>query len=275
MPSIADLALPPSPREDPLNYPGRTLDFSFLWLDCWVYRLGPKPGRRLGDWHTVIDGGPLAELPTAGLHRALELVGVPALDVRYPVLAFGSNAAPAQLQDKFASIDARERVIPVTRGSVRGFGLSHSAHISNPGYVPYVVVDNGHAAALGVFVLWLDESQLHVMNQTEPNYRLYRAPGDRYPLTLESGERIAAYSLYRGNWGALRWRGDTGPVVAGSQTQVYARLSHDHWFRELAGSDGAEAQQARLRADKALRDRVRDELAGRGLALPDGWATLD
>jgi hypothetical protein len=273
MPSIADLRLPPSPRENPLSYPGRTLGTSYLWLDNWIYRLAPAPGRRLGDWVTGVDGGPLAELTGVGLNRALAEAGVPALDVRYPVLAFGSNAAPAQLLDKFKSIDPSERVIPVTRGSVMGFALSHSPHVSNPGYIPYVVVDSGPAAPLPVHVLWLDETQLRVMNRTEPNYRLVNAPAERYPLTLESGETVAGYSLYRGNWGALRWPAERGAAPAGSQEEIFARMSRTQWFRELAGGGDTGAQQLRLGADKVLRDRVRAELADRNQRLPDGWST--
>jgi hypothetical protein len=250
------------------------LDCSYLWLDSWIYPLSPAPGRRLGDWKVGIDGGPLAELQNPGLNRAMKIVNVPPLDFRYPVLAYGSNAAPSQLLDKFASIDPSERVIPVTRGLVRGLGLSHSPHISNPGYVPYVVVGSEREVAMPVFVLWLDETQLRVINQTEPNYRLVNAPADRYPLTLESGEPIAGYSLYRGNWGALRFAQSNTPAAAGSQHDVFAALNNLEWFRNLTGPGDVAAQQRRLREDRVLRDQVRTELTVRGLAISDGWPAV-
>jgi hypothetical protein len=187
------------------------------------------------------------------------------------VLAYGSNAAPAQLLDKFGRLEPRERVLPVTTGHVEGFALAHSAHISNPGYLPYVLVDGGAGAVLEVRVLWLDEAQLAALNETEPNYTLVPVNGARYPLTLESGVPVPRYSAYRGKWGALHLPAQHGPVRAGSQQDVHAELAGQGWFAELFSRVSVQEQVDLLRADKALRDRVRDELGARGMAVMDGW----
>ena len=84
--------------------------------------------------------------------------------------------APAQLLDKFGRLDPRDRVIPVTIGRVEGFALAHSAHVSNPGYLPYVLVHGWRRGRrLEVRVLWLDDTQLAALNETEPNYRWCRS----------------------------------------------------------------------------------------------------
>src|SRR5690349_16856734 len=151
MPSLLDLDLLPSPLVDPLSYPGATLRHGFLWLDSWVYRIKPGPDVGRPELRVEIDGGPLAARGAAGpLDEALQAAGGTPMAGRQPVLAFGSNASPAQLSTKFAAMDREHRALPVLRGSVAGFALGHSAHISNPGYVPYVIVDGGAGVALDV-----------------------------------------------------------------------------------------------------------------------------
>jgi hypothetical protein len=188
---------------------------------------------------------------------------------RHPVLAFGSNASPAQLQAKFASLRPARRVIPVLRGSVTGLALGHSAHVSIPGYVPYVIV--AADAVLDAFVLWLDPEQRTALDRTEPNYRLVRMPADRYPLRVEALRDIGEYSAYKGKWGALRWPGESAPALPGSQPQVFDRLGEQPWFAAVLGPGDVRSRMSRLAADADLRDRVRAELAAAGMVVGDGW----
>jgi hypothetical protein len=277
MPSLLDLDLLPSPLVDPLSYPGATLRHGFLWLDTWVYRVEPVLGVGRPELRVEIDGGPLAARGAAGpldealLDEALQAAGATAMAGRRPVLAFGSNASPAQLSTKFAALDRERRVLPVLRGSVAGFALAHSAHISSPGYVPYVIVDAGTGAALDAFVLWLDPDQRAALDRTEPNYRLVRVPAERYPLTVESMPPIEEYSAYRGRWGALRWPGERLPAPAGTQRQVFDGLGRQPWFQAAVGPGDARSWITGLAANAALRDRIRAELAAAGMAIGDGW----
>jgi hypothetical protein len=275
MPSVAGLRLGESPRQDPLSYPGRTVNANYLWLDGWIYDTFPVAGAGLPEWGLRVDGGPLAAAtPRVGrLDDALAAIGAAAMAARRPVIAFGSNAAPAQLLDKFSVLPAQRRVVPVMRASITGLSLSHSAHVSPPGYIPYVLVEraalvDGAAAVLMADLLWLDQGQLRVLNPTEPNYRL--AALDRYPLAVDSGQVIASYLAYQGKWGALRWAPDATPAAAGSQLAVFDGLSGMNWFTTLVGSGAPSELVFRLRTDAALRDAVRIELARRGLVAGDG-----
>ena len=96
--------------------------------------------------------------------------------------------------------------------------------------------------------------------------------GARYRLTLESGVTVPRYSAYRGSWGALRW-----PGAAGSGSRRRRRRQCTPSWPGASGSPSWSAgstvpeQVELLRADKVLRDRVRDELAARGMAVADGW----
>jgi len=272
MPSVLDPKLSASARSDPLSYPGETLAISYLLLDSWVYDIDPQPGARPGEWPVRVDGGPLDAAFRAGdLNNALSCVAAAPIQSRHPVVAFGSNSAPAQLLDKFAGLEGSGRVIPVLRGSIQGFTLGHSAHVSPPGYVPFVLVDGGDGSVLPVSVLWLDSHQLAVMNQTEPNYRLVAVPADRYPLTLDSGHQESNYLAYKGKWGALTWGASMAPVSAGTQEMVFSRLLGAFWFRALVGSGDLRSLTLRLRDDRGLRAAVRRELAARRMVTGDGW----
>ncbi len=275
MPSLADLEVTVSPLTDPAGYPGVAVDADYLWLDSWMYGIAGSADVDVPDWAVTVDGGPLARgvaRSVITLGGALALAGAAPIGARYPVVSFGSNSAPAQLRDKFAALDSASSVVPVLRGSISGLSLGYSAHVSAPGYVPYVLVDNGSPSVLPVFVLWLDSFQLAVLNRTEPNYQLVAVPADRYPLALDTGQVVTAYSAYKGKWGTLRAAQCAGPVAAGSQREVFDLLNDASWFRSLAGSGDVRAQMSRLRVDARLRERVRAELVARGWVTPDGWS---
>jgi hypothetical protein len=272
MPSLLDLQLLPSPLVDPLSYPGATLRHSFLWLDSWVYRIRPELGVGRSGWGVHIDGGPLAPRGAVGcLDDALQVTGAPSMTERWPVLAFGSNAAPAQLSTKFGLLSPVRRTIPVLRGSVAGLALGHSPHVSIPGYLPYVIVDGGPGAALDAFVLWLDPDQRAALDRTEPNYRLVRMPAERFPLHIDGLDSIGAYGAYKGVWSALRWPGEPWPARAASQQEVFGRLGREPWFAELLGPGDARSWMPRLAADPVLRDAVRDGFVANGMVVGDGW----
>jgi hypothetical protein len=120
---------------------------------------------------------------------------------RVPVLAVGSNQAPAQLTRKFGQDPAQE--IPVQRCHLKDFDTVYSAHIASYGSVP-AMLQAAPGATVTLFVNWLSEKQLAVMHPTElgsGNYHYGRL--DDIDLTLEDGggalQSVHAYISRRGH----------------------------------------------------------------------------
>lgn len=190
------------PKEVPESYPGALPQTSYLLLGDEVLPLEFAKGRRLGRWRirgttasrdSQDEGVPLDD----GLLRAK---AVP-VDVRTPVLAVGSNASPSQLVKKLAQFGDLD--IPVVRASTLGLDLAFSAHINPAGYIP-AAVRCAAGRRLHVWVTLLDDDQLKAMDSTEPNYeRVLIANPEGAVVELESGEKLAACSVYRTRWGVL------------------------------------------------------------------------
>jgi hypothetical protein len=267
-----------SPSAEPLTYPGRQVDGSYLLIEEWFYRMAPREGRRVGQWTLSVDGGPLSRVaisPQQRLHlnHALLYSNAAPMDWRIPVVAIGSNAAPSQILHKFSRSPRVSGVVPVTRGVVTGLTIGHSAHVSRPGYIAYVAVAFDPQVPRPLTVLWLDEHQLERTNQTEPNYELVSVDGGQYPLVLDSGEAIGQYSLYRGMYGALCRNDDQSLVEATTQASILTWLTEHAWFHKLVRAEDLGEIVELLHKDDDLRDKVREELASHGLSCNDGIVT--
>jgi hypothetical protein len=186
-----------------------------------------------------------------------------ALDGRTPVLAIGSNAAPAQLSRKFSADRFRRRgtadaVIPVTAAVAPEVDVVYAAHVARYGSVPATLAVSPGARA-HVFVTWLTPAQLERMNDSE-------ALGRHYDLVSVGGVRSGGRSLdgtvsYVSVAGVARFDGrplalsavqtEGRTVGAASQLDVWRRLAAD-----LAVAGGGEALVARVVADPGERARV-------------------
>ncbi len=101
---------------------------------------------------------------------------------RIPVIASGSNAAPAQLKRKYADF-APGAEIPVTRVHVSDFDAVYNAHITSYGSIPATLFPSP-GTVLETFITWLNPEELEVMHGTEQpgiNYHFAELRG----LTLE------------------------------------------------------------------------------------------
>ncbi|WP_111258572.1 hypothetical protein [Jiangella anatolica] len=140
------------------------------------------------------------------------------LDGRRPLLAVGSNASPSQLWHKFAE-RGPDFAIPVLSTRVDGLAVGHSAHVSRAGYIPYAPYAAAGHTLHTAMLLWLDDTQLARMDETEPNYdRVLLASAD-YRLTLESGAEVAEYFVYRSVHGVV------ADLPATTQADALARLA--------------------------------------------------
>lgn len=106
-------------------------------------------------------------------------LGEPPSSARVPVIAAGSNAAPARLAAKFAGWSA---AIPVTRATLHDHAVVYAAHFSSYGAVP-ATLHPAPGARSEVFVTWLTADELAHMHTTE-------GVGVRYDYVELSGLRL-------------------------------------------------------------------------------------
>ena len=131
-----------------------------------------------------------------------------------PLLAYGANASPEALGRKLPG--AR---VAALAGTLRGWAVVHSAHVSPYGAVPATLVpDPGGVEDVRVLLL-ADPARLADLDATEPNYvritlRGLRLEADRLGVV----ERAEAYVS---RWGPLLDGG--APVPLGSRSQEELR----------------------------------------------------
>jgi hypothetical protein len=93
-------------------------------------------------------------------------------DDRHVVLAYGSNSTTRALLRKFKG----ELHLPVLRGSLEGFDVVFSSHLSAYGSVP-VTLHPSPGTTIETFVTLLDDAQLVRLAETEFNYAIRRLDG--------------------------------------------------------------------------------------------------
>lgn len=120
----------------PSTYPGSRPRFSFFFTSKGLYRLKFR-----------------------ALKNILRESGLPSLEARYAVLAYGSNACPCQLSNKELTD------VPVLYGRLFGAEAVYAGRITKRGYVPATL-----ARTNGVCSSWitlLTDQQLAVMDDSE------------------------------------------------------------------------------------------------------------
>lgn len=236
--TLEALGLAEAPRDHPLSYPGK-----------WPQESGLLDGDRL--------------LP---LERLV-------YQDRVPVIAVGSNACPAQLRHKMAEYEVSSTV-PLVKATVTGLGVGVSAHVSLMGYVsasPY----QAPGTVSELFVSWLDEAQLAVIDASEGvpapagAYDRARLPSDDFRIELESGELLPGAYVYVNRRGVLHDNSGAPRGHPGERPLLTSLLAGSPRLRELFG-DTPEEFCARARFDRALCARGTRLFAEEGLAMPSG-----
>lgn len=120
-----------------LGYPFTRPDRSFVYADGTV--------RLLGDDATIVE-------------HAIS-------DGRVPVLAYGSNASPLQLNRKFSRHFPGVE-IPVMMAEMQGWDVVYAALFAPYGSVPATLI-RSTGARVEVFVTYLTEDELKIMHKTE------------------------------------------------------------------------------------------------------------
>lgn len=268
MATLDSLGLAVTPLEEPLAYPGRLPGGSYLLVDDRLVTLRDDAGHALGQ--SSVDAGHdavcAARLAGAvSLDAALSSLHAAPMRARAPVVAVGSNAAPAQLRAKLRA-RAVQVVVPVLQARITGLGVGHSAHVARAGYVPAAPFAQPGARAR-LFLLWLDAAQRDAVDGTEPSYRRQRLP-EACTVALPGGRRLAGAELYRSRHGLVSLDG-TVPLPLGSQHEVIGLLRQRLDVDELQAWPGVEAFVRACAGSRALRGRVASRLGELGLVAPD------
>ncbi|MDF1793588.1 MAG: hypothetical protein P1U88_16865 [Thalassobaculaceae bacterium] len=158
-----------------------------------------------------------------------------------PVIAVGSNRAPAQLARKF---DRMAVSIPVTRLIARDLDVVHAAHMAGYGAVPATLAPSP-GTEVELWITWLDEAALHRMDETEAVGVNYGRHDQDLDIVAADGPAPRTALVYRALRGCLSFDGAMVPLSAIpatgrsapalSQRDVLQRL-----HREDAGEDADE-----------------------------------
>ena len=221
----------------------------------------PVPGRSY-----VFRNGEPVDMPASGFDR----------DGRTPVLAAGSNQSNEQLARKYSVLPGHVE-IPVQRGRLYEFDSVYAAHLAGYGSVPSTFYPSP-GARVTTYVLWLDDSQLNRMHETERNYTYDRL--DSVVVEIDDGgETLTEAYAYTAKVGCVNLSGSPvalaeieaagRTLTAMSQTEmldyVRAKLAPDTGLDEFIRAhikDEAlrHARTASLAADAVLLDFPRTVL---------------
>ena len=167
-----------APRDDPLSYPGKRPNHSFLFDGNYIRNLSLCSG--------------------ANIISALEKIGVDP-DNAYVMMGYGSNACPAQLASKFGQ-DMRN--MPVIRGFLEGFDVVYAAGFAAYGAIPATLSESA-GTTVEVWVNILDRKQVRAMDSTEGLGTQYYLAEMPIQFKAENGVKISPVHAYIHSAGAL------------------------------------------------------------------------
>jgi hypothetical protein len=168
----------------------------------------------------VFCGDHLIGLDRLDFDVELSRLAVAPLRDRHAVLAYGSNACPAQLRRKFLGAECSP-IVPMTRAWAEDLAVGYSDHVTQYGAVPATVFES-EGACTEVFVAWFDPDQFAEVDRSEArNYE--RRPFDlsRHDLYVADGPAPEAVDVFVSTRGLFS-RGGLTPAVKGIDTTYRA-----------------------------------------------------
>lgn len=105
--------------------------------------------------------------------------------LRYPLLSFGSNAAPSRLIAKLEHLPANQHEATVVTGELHDFDVGVSAHPAMYGAFPATIFPSP-GTAVRAAVLWLTLEQLTAIAWTEMSYFFGRLDGIAFTADFEA-----------------------------------------------------------------------------------------
>lgn len=194
---------------------------------------------------------------------------------RIPLLACGSNRAPAQLARKFAALPGV--VIPVERVFLADFDSVYAAHISGYGAIA-ATLQHSPGTRVELFITWLSEALMPRMHATEGRGAFYDYVRlDGLALESEGGERFDRAYAYAFRGGCF--------AIGGSPAALAAVPAEHRRFRALTQAEAQAAAQVKLGDTGRLEDfvlaavhdqavRLAREARLCGDALPFAWPSV-
>jgi hypothetical protein len=259
----------PDPIAAPLTYPGAAPDSSAV-LVTETHALPVRPSRTaaLGQWRVKLSTGESKALDEVLGERKAALTGD-----RVPVLAVGSNAAPAQIRRKLSTAGLAAAV-PITAAIVDGLSVGVSAHVGKAGYIPATPVPDPLAKSQPMWVTWLAPEELRTVDETEPNYDRMHVPA-ACSIRLTAGQALSECWLYVSHHGYLIDRSGEPRKLTDQSGLISSLLAEMPVLTELAGTTPEEwISRAR---DQSTRDGIRDLFRSSGITRSpdrDTWARL-
>ena len=247
----------PDPIAAPLTYPGAAPDSSaVLVTDAGVLVVRPSRAGALGAWRVELGPGTSKALDDVLGERGAALTGD-----RAPVLAVGSNAAPAQIRRKLSTAGLTAAV-PVTAVTVDGLSVGVSAHVSRAGYVPATPVLDPCAKSQPMWVTWFAPDELQALDKTEPNYDRVQVPAS-CSIQLTPVQRLSQCWLYVSHHGYLTERSGEPRQLTDQSALISRLLAELPALTDLAGTSPEEwVSRAR---DQSVRDGIRDLFRASGI----------
>lgn len=130
---------------------------------------------------------------------------------RFPLLAFGSNAAPERLRVKLGHFDPPDRDILVLAGDLHDFDVGASAHPTLYGSMPATLFPSP-GTAVRAAILWVTPAQFVQFTWSEITYRLGRLEGIRF-VADELGTQATSVLAYSSRFGTFCPEGDGTPAA--------------------------------------------------------------
>ncbi len=205
-------------------YPFDREPASFLYLNGTSYRYEQFGSDTMRDAVVRDEGGNANRVADLLAQHGSELGNGPLpaeAATRVPVLAYGSNASPAQLKRKFSAprFPRGWAAIPTLKGKLQDFEVVYAAHFAPYGSIP-ATIQYAPGAEQEVFVSLLDPAELEQMHSTEgidpkatrSTYSYGKLSNIR--LELENGAKLAEAYTYVDNYGAAQFDGATYSLAA-------------------------------------------------------------
>ena len=255
------------PIAAPLTYPGAAPDSpAVLVTETSVLVVRPSRTGAVGQWRVTLGPGEGKALDDVLGERGAALTGN-----RVPVLAVGSNAAPAQLRRKLSTAGLATAV-PVAAVIVDGLSVCVSAHVSKAGYVPATPVPDPLAKSQRMWVTWLAPDELQTMDKTEPNYDRVQVPAS-CSIRLTPVQPLSGCWLYVSRHGYLTDRSGEPRTLIDQSGLITSLLAEIPALTDLAGTSPKEwISRAH---DQSVRDGIRDLFRSSGITRSpdrDIWA---